>query len=296
MRVGVTGASGLIGTALTQRLRAGGHTVVPFVRRTPVAGEIGWDPRQGVLDPADLVELDAVVNLAGAGIGDRRWTDARKREIRDSRVHATTLLAAAIARAGGPAVLLSGSAIGIYGDRGDESIDERSPLGDGYLSEVAIAWEAATAAAAEAGTRVAHLRTGIVLSRAGGALKKMLPLFKLGAGGRFGSGTQWMSWIAIDDEIGAIEHLLASDVAGPVNLTSPGAARNAEFARQLATAVHRPAALPVPKLAPRLLLGKELADNLLFEGQRVEPRVLLADGYQFRYPELAAALAAIVTP
>jgi uncharacterized protein (TIGR01777 family) len=296
MRVGVTGASGLIGTALTQHLRAGGHTVVPFVRRAAAAGEIGWDPQRGVLDPGDLEQLDAVVNLAGAGIGDRRWSDARKREIRDSRVHGTTLLAEAIARAGAPGVLLSGSAIGIYGDRGDEPVDERSAPGDGYLSEVATAWEAATAAAAEAGTRVAHLRSGIVLSRRGGALKKMLPLFKLGAGGRFGSGKQWMSWIAIDDEVGAIGHLLTSDVAGAVNLTSPGAVRNAEFARQLATALHRPAALPVPKFGPRLLLGRQLADNLLFEGQRVEPGVLLADGYQFRYPELAAALAAIVTP
>jgi uncharacterized protein (TIGR01777 family) len=293
MRVGITGASGLIGTALAEHLRANGHTTVPFVRRRPEPHEIGWDPAAGTLDPGDLSQLDAVVNLAGAGIGDKRWTPARKAQIGDSRVKATTLLAETMARAGGPGVLLSGSAIGYYGDRGDEQLDERSRPGQGFLTDVVLAWEAATTAASDAGVRVAHLRTGIVLSRRGGALKKMLPLFKLGAGGRFGSGTQWMSWISIDDEVAAIEHLLTSSVSGAVNLTAPGAVRNADFAKQLAAAVHRPALIPVPKFGPRLLLGSELADNLLFNGQRVAPRALLEDGYQFRHPELAAALEAV---
>lgn len=293
MRVGITGASGLIGTALRERLALGGHTPVAFVRRTPGPGEIGWDPAGGTLDAGDLEGLDAVVNLAGAGIGDKRWTPARKAEIRDSRVKATTLLAETMARAGGPGVLLSGSAIGYYGDRGDEQLDEGSQPGQGFLTDVVQAWEAATTAASDAGLRVVHMRTGIVLSRRGGALKKMLPLFKLGAGGRFGSGTQWMSWISIDDEVAAIEHLLTSGASGAVNLTAPGAVRNAEFAKALAAAVHRPALMPVPKFGPRLLLGSELADNLLFDGQRVAPAVLLEDGYQFRHPELAAALEAV---
>jgi len=293
MRVGITGASGLIGTALTERLRQAGHQAVPFVRRTPSDGEIGWDPQRQVLDAGDLAGLDAVVNLAGAGIGDRRWTDARKREIYDSRVAATELLAGTIARSGGPGTLLSGSAVGIYGDRGDEIVDEHSTTGAGFLSEVASAWEAATAPAEQAGTRVACLRTGIVLSDRGGALGKMLPLFKFGLGGRFGSGRQWMSWIHIDDEVGAIEHLLTSAISGAVNLTAPEPVPNAEFASEMGRALHRPARVPVPKLGPRLLLGSELAGALLFEGQRVQPTKLLADGYAFRYPSLRPSLSAI---
>jgi uncharacterized protein (TIGR01777 family) len=293
MRVGITGASGLIGTALTERLVRGGHQVIPFVRRLAGDGEIGWDPQRRVLDPDDLTGLDAVVNLAGAGIGDRRWTDARKRLIGESRVAGTSLLSEAIARSGGPGILLSGSAVGIYGNRGDDALDEHSPPGDGFLSEVAAAWEAATAPAAEAGVRVACLRTGIVLSDRGGALAKMLPLFKFGLGGRFGSGRQWMSWIHIDDEVAAIEHLLASAISGAVNLTAPEPVTNGEFAAELGRALHRPARVPVPKFGPRLLLGRELADELLFEGQRVLPAKLLDDGYSFRYPSLRSGLSAL---
>ena len=235
MHVGITGASGLIGTALTSHLLANDHEVTPIVRRAPAAGEIGWDPSAGRLDPGDLEPLDAVVHLAGAGIGDRRWTDDYKRTLLDSRVDGTTLLSDTMAQLGdhGPGVLLSGSAIGIYGDRGDEVLTEQSDPGTGFLADICRAWEGATAAATAAGTRVVHLRTGIVLSREGGALKRMLPWAKLGARGKFGSGEQWMSWISIDDEVRGIEYLLTADVAGPVNLTAPEPVTNAEFADTL---------------------------------------------------------------
>jgi uncharacterized protein len=293
MRVGITGASGLIGTALTRHLEAGGHEVRPFVRRPAGATEISWDPERGTLDPGDLDGLDAVVHLAGAGIGDHRWTDEYKALVLDSRVLGTTLLAKAIVDSGAPRVLLSASAIGIYGSS-DELVDERSPLGGDFPARVGIAWEASTAAAEDAGVRVAHLRTGIVLSGQGGALKKMLPLFKFGLGGRFGDGRQWMSWISIDDEVRAIEHLLDSDVAGPVNLTAPNACRNADFAKTLGGVLGRPVWLPVPEFGPKLLLGSELADSLVFGSQHVAPTVLLADGFQFEHPQLEHALRAVL--
>lgn len=293
MRIGITGASGLIGTALSGSLRAGGHTVVPFVRRPPKPGELQWDPSSNAIDRDRLAELDAVVHLAGAGIGDHRWTDEYKRTILESRVHGTSLLAQAIAEVGGPSVLLSGSAIGYYGD-GEQAVDETAPAGEGFLAEVCVAWEAATDAASAAGVRVAHLRTGIVLTPKGGALRKMLPLFKLGLGGRFGNGDQWMSWITLDDEVAAIEHLLTSDVSGPVNLTAPGAVRNAEFAKTLARVLGRPSLLPVPAFGPKLLLGGELADALLFDGQHVVPRALQSHGFEFRHAELEPALRAVL--
>jgi len=297
MHVGITGASGLIGTALTEHLRAGGHHTTPLVRSRPGAGEIGWNPSAGEIDPDDLTALDAVVHLAGAGIGDHRWTDEYKRTLMDSRVDGTTLISDAMAKLGanGPQVLLSGSAIGYYGARGDEVLEEGSDSGDGFLAEICRAWEASTAPAEAAGIRVAHLRTGIVLSAEGGALKKMLPLFKLGAGGRFGTGDQWMSWISIDDEVRAIEHLLTADVEGAVNLTAPNPVRNREFADTLGEVLSRPTFLPVPRLGPRLLLGGELADALLFDGQRVEPGVLTGDeSFSFAHPDLASALRAVL--
>ncbi len=252
-----------------------------------------WSPAEGTLDPGALDGVDAVVHLAGAGIADHRWTDDYKRAIRDSRLDGTALLARTIAAmAHPPAVLLSGSAVGVYGARGDELLDESSAPGTGFLADVCVAWEAATAPAADAGVRVAHLRSGVVLSGDGGALKKQLPLFKLGLGGKMGSGEQWQSWISIDDEVGAIVHLLSSSVSGPVNLTAPNPVTNAEFTDALGTALHRPTVLPIPKFGPRLLLGAELADNLLFTGQRVVPNVLIADGYEFRHPDLADALQA----
>jgi len=297
MHVGITGASGLIGTALTSHLRTTGHDVTALVRQSPQAGEIGWDPSAGRLDPGDLEPLDAVVHLAGAGIGDHRWTDEYKRTLIASRIDGTTLLANAIAELGdqGPRVLLSGSAVGYYGERGDEILTEQSEPGDGFLADICRAWEASTAAASDAGRRVAHLRTGIVLSPQGGALKKMLPLFKLGAGGRFGAGDQWMSWISIDDEVRAIEHLLTADIEGPVNLTAPNPVKNHTFADTLGDVLGRPTFLPVPKFGPRLLLGSELADALLFDGQRVQPEVLTNDqGFSFSHSDLAVALRAIL--
>ena len=296
MQIGITGASGLIGSALASRLTSAGHTVTSLVRREAKAGEISWDPAAGKLDEADLAPLDAVVHLAGAGIGDHRWTDEYKRTVIDSRVDSTTLLAQRMAALGtdGPQILLSGSAIGFYGDRGDEMLSESSPVGDGFLAETCVVWEAATAPAEEAGIRVAHLRTGIVLTPKGGALKKMLPLFKFGLGGRFGSGKQWMSWISIDDEVGAIEHLLTSELSGPVNLTAPNPVQNKTFASTLANVLHRPSLLPVPAFGPKLLLGSELADALLFEGQRITETRLMTDGYSFAQPTLDVALRTIL--
>lgn len=295
MRVAITGSSGLIGTALSDALRAAGHEPIAVVRRSPAAGEIGWDPAAGTMNPADLSGVDAVVHLAGAGIGDHRWTDSYKREIRDSRVRSTNLLSETIAAAtDGPRVLLSGSAIGFYGSRGDEVLDETSAAGTGFLAEVCIDWETSTAMAAAAGVRVALLRTGIVLSRDGGALKKQLPIFKLGLGGRFGSGAQWQSWISIDDEVAAIMFLLDHDIAGPVNLTAPAPVTNAEFTKTLAAVLRRPAILPIPSFGPKMLLGSELATNLLFDGQRVVPKVLQDAGYRFQHPDLETALRALL--
>ncbi|MEY4174861.1 MAG: hypothetical protein RI900_2026 [Actinomycetota bacterium] len=293
MRVIISGASGLIGTALSARLRADGHEVQSLVRRTAGAGEITWDPAKGVLPAEALAGADAVVHLAGAGIGDRRWTDAYKREILDSRVRGTTLLAERIAECSQrPPVLLSGSAIGAYGVSETDEFDESSAFGAGFLADVCRQWEAATAPAAEAGTRVALLRTGIVLSKRGGALKKMLPLFKLGLGGKFGHGRQWWSWVSITDEVGGIVHLLNAPVSGPVNLTAPAPTTCAEFTRTLGKVMRRPSMVPVPSFGPKLLLGSELADALLFTGQKVLPRALQSSGYVFQHPTLDAALRA----
>lgn len=293
MRVIISGASGLIGGALSSELRTLGHDVVKLVRRPAAAGEITWDPAGGALDAAALEGADVVVHLAGAGIGDHRWTDEYKRQILDSRVRSTTLLAERIAACGQrPPVLLSGSAIGAYGASDDRILDETSPRGTGFLADVCRQWEEATGPAEEAGVRVAHLRTGIVLTKRGGALKKMLPLFRLGLGGRFGSGRQWQSWISLADEIGAIQHLFTADVRGPVNLTAPNPVTSAEFAKVLGEVLHRPAKVPVPEFGPKLLLGDELADALLFTGQRVVPTVLQRTGYEFHHRGLADGLRA----
>jgi uncharacterized protein (TIGR01777 family) len=294
VKVGITGASGLVGSALARHLRKGGHDVVPFVRRAPRKGEIGWDPEAGVVDPDQLRGLDAVVNLAGAGIGEHRWTDAYKEQIRNSRVCGTNAIAKAMASRDGPRVLLNASAVGYYGNR-DETVDETAPPGDDFLASVVVAWEAATEPAEQAGVRVARMRTGIVLSADGGALKPMLRIFKLGAGGRFGSGRQWMSWISIDDVVAVIEHLLFSEVHGPVNLTAPNPCRNADFAKTLASVLGRPSRVPVPEFAPKLLLGAERAEALLFGGQRVAPAVLTSDGYEFRHADLEPALRAVLS-
>jgi uncharacterized protein (TIGR01777 family) len=296
MRIAITGATGLIGSALQPHLESLDHEVVRVVRSNPSGTDIVWSPAEGRIDPHALDGVDAVVHLAGAGIGDKRWTDAYKRELLESRTKGTTLISEAIASAdNGPSVLLSGSAIGIYGARGDEELTENSSPGTGFLADICVQWEAATAAAEAAGARVAHLRTGIVLSANGGALKKQLPLFKFGLGGKMGSGDQWQSWISIDDEVAAITHLLTADISGAVNLTAPAPVTNAEFTDTLGDVLHRPTFLPIPKFGPKLVLGGELADNLLFSGQRVLPAVLNADeSFTFQHPDLASALRALL--
>lgn len=295
MRVVISGATGLIGTALCATLSEAGHDVVRLVRRNAGAGDILWDPARRSLPAGALQGADAVVHLAGAGIGDRRWSDAYRREILESRTSSTALLADAIATTeNGPRIFLSGSAIGYYGATGDEQLDESSPAGTGFLADVCVQWEAATAPAAQAGARVALLRTGIVLSPAGGALKKLLPLFAIGAGGRFGNGRQWQSWISLPDEVGAIVHLLTAEVSGPVNLTAPNPLTNAEFTKVLASVMRRPALLPVPRFGPALLLGGDLADALLYTGQRVMPGALSRSGYRFQHPTLDLALRALL--
>ena len=290
--IAITGASGLIGTALAQHLTTQGHRVVRFTRQTSTGSDsIAWNPKTGSIEADKLRGVDAVVHLAGAGIGDKRWTTDYKREILESRTKSTALLASTLADlSDGPKVLLSGSAIGIYGESETATFTEESPAGSGFLADVCVQWEAASAPAERAGVRVAHLRTGIVLSPKGGALKKLLPLFKLGAGGRMGSGRQWQSWISIDDEIAAIEHLLTSSVTGAVNLTAPSPVTQAEFTKTLARVLKRPSFVPVPSFGPKLLLGSELADALLFTGQKVLPTVLERDGFRFAHADLESAL------
>jgi uncharacterized protein len=296
MRIAITGSTGLIGSALRPHLESLGHEVIRIVRGVPTGTDISWSPAERRIDTHALDGVDAVIHLAGAGIGDKRWSDEWKRELLESRTKGTSLISEAIASAeNGPTVLLSGSAIGIYGARGDEELDEQSSPGEGFLADICVQWEQATGMAEAAGARVVHLRTGIVLSAKGGALKKQLPLFKFGLGGKMGSGAQWQSWISIDDEVAAITHLLTAETSGAVNLTAPTPVTNAEFTDTLGDVLHRPTFLPIPKFGPKLLLGAELADNLLFSGQKVLPRVLEADdGFTFQHPDLATALHALL--
>jgi hypothetical protein len=296
MKILITGASGLIGTALTAELIKQGHTTVSAVRREPRRNdEVQWNPAAGQINVSAFDNVDAVVHLAGAGIGDKRWTDDYKREILESRTLGTSTLANAMAQLSvKPKVFLSGSAIGIYGDRHDETLNENSAHGTGFLADVCEQWEAAAAPATAAGIRTVLLRTGIVLSTKGGALKKQLPLFKLGVGGKFGSGKQWQSWISITDEVNAIIHLLTSQLSGPVNLTAPSPVTNATFTKTLAGVVKRPALLPIPSFGPKALLGSELADALLYTGQFVTPDALLNDGFSFEHPTLDVALRALL--
>jgi uncharacterized protein (TIGR01777 family) len=294
MEIAITGASGLIGTALSQSLRDAGHTPIPVVRpgsrHADDAGTIAWDPQGGTIDAAALEGLDGVVHLAGEGIGERRWTDEQKRRILESRTQGTSLLAGALAGLQQPPpVLLSGSAVGYYGDTGDRATDESGPPGDDFPARVCVAWEAAARPAVDAGLRVAFLRTGIVLSPRGGALARQLPAFRWFLGGRAGSGRQWQSWISIDDEVGAIVHLLTATVSGPVNLTAPNPVTNAELTKTLGSVLHRPTTI-LPMIGPRVLFGRELADSLLLTSQRVLPAALEASGYGFRHPELRGAL------
>jgi uncharacterized protein (TIGR01777 family) len=292
MKIAVTGSSGLIGSALVPALLDAGHEVVRLVRSRPAApNERQWDPAAGTLDPAALRGVDAAVNLAGVSIGASRWNDRQRQAIVRSRVDATSLLARTLAGLDPrPEVLVSSSAVGVYGDGGDAELTEDSPPGEGFLADVSRQWEAATAPAAEAGIRTVLIRTGIVLGADAPAVRRMVLPFKLGAGGRLGSGRQYWSWIALDDVVGAILHLLESDVAGPVNLTAPGPRTNAEFATTLGKVLRRPSLLPAPGFALKALLGGDMADELLLEGQRALPARLVGSGFEFRYPDLETAL------
>lgn len=297
MRVALTGSHGFLGTKLAAALRSAGDDVVPVVRRaTGAPGEVVWDPGAGTIDRAGLEGVDGVVHLAGEPVASGRWSATHKRKVHESRLRGTTVLCEALAALSEPPkVLVSGSAVGIYGvDRGDEELTEVSTEGDDFLATVCRHWEAATAAAADAGVRVAKIRTGIVLDADGGALPRIALPFKAGVGGRFGNGRQWMSWITGTDEIAAIRFLLTEDVSGPVNLTAPEPVRNEEFARQLALALHRRAWLPVPSALRHLPLGVgELFENLLFASQRVLPASLESHGFRFSHPTLEQALGAI---
>lgn len=295
LAVAVTGATGLIGQSLVPMLSALGHRVRRLVRRSPGPDDILWNPAEGRLDAGALEGIDAVVHLAGEPIADGRWTEDRRRRIMESRTQGTGLLAEAIARLRArPKVLISASAVGIYGNRGDEPLTEQASLRAGpessFVERVAHAWEAAAEPAERAGIRVVRVRIGIVLSPAGGALAQMLPPFLAGLGGRLGSGSQYTSWIGIDDVIGAIFHaILTPQLVGPVNLTAPTPVTNAAFTAALARVLGRPAILPVPASALRLIFG-DLADELLLAGARVIPERLRAAGYGFRHPELEGAL------
>jgi uncharacterized protein (TIGR01777 family) len=292
--VAVSGATGLIGGALTRRLTHDGHAVVPLVRRSSPPRRspraIPWDPARGTIDRQALEGYDAVVHLAGENVFGR-WTAAKKQRIRESRVAGTRVVSEAMARlTHPPRVLLAASAIGFYGDRGPEELTERNAPGDDFLARVAQDWEAATAPATAAGVRVVNLRFGVVLTPAAGALAKMLPVFRLGLGGRIGSGAQYFSWIALEDAVGAILHALATEsLSGPVNITAPHPLTQLDFVRALGRVLGRPAVLPVPLLALRLVFGREGA-AMMASGQRVLPARLIASGYQFRFAELEPAL------
>lgn len=295
MRVLLAGASGFLGTRLNARLAEGGHETVRLVRRAPTqAGEHQWDPAAGALDPSVLSTVDAVVNLAGAGVGDHRWTARYKRVLRDSRVDTTATLARAIAALPPerrPKALLNASAIGFYGDTGDRAVDETAPPGDDFLARLCVEWEAATAPAASAGTRVVLLRSGLPLDAGGGLLKPLVLLFRLGLGGRLGNGRQYVPWIAMADWLGAVEFLLArEDIAGPINLTGPEPVTNAEFTKTLARHVHRPAVLPVPGFALRVAVGEFSAEPL--SSRRVLPAGLTDRGFAFLHRVLDSAMAA----
>ncbi|HYS16057.1 MAG TPA: TIGR01777 family oxidoreductase [Candidatus Binatia bacterium] len=293
MIIAVTGSSGLVGSALVSSLQADGHRVIPLVRREPRPGEdaLRWHPSSGAITPAGPAIADALVHLAGESIAGVRWTAGKKRRIRESRTSATRLLTQTLTRlAKPPAVLVCASGIGYYGSRGDEVLSEESRPGTGFLADVGREWEAATATAIAGGLRVVNLRLGIVLSAAGGALAKMLTPFRLGLGGVIGDGAQWMSWIALDDVIGAIRHVLATDaLRGPVNAVAPTPVTNAEFTRTLGRVLGRPTLVPLPAFAARLALG-EMADELLLSSQRVVSARLQASGYTFRHSTLEGAL------
>lgn len=294
MRIAITGATGMLGHALTPALTAAGHTIIP-VSRKPLGGGIQWDPMEGTLNPADFDGIDVVIHLAGENLAEGRWTAERKAVLRKSRVASTHLLATAIAsRATRPALLLSASAVGYYGNRGEEELDEQSAMGSGFLAELVRDWEAAADPARDAGIRVVHARFGVILERNAGALGKMIGPFKLGLGGPFGDGTQWMSWVAMADVLGMLEAILVNpSLAGAINVTSPHPVRNRDFAATLGHALGRPSLVPIPAILLRLALG-EMADEALLFSTRVLPKRMHEASYQFRFPDLAEALHALL--
>lgn len=297
MKIIVTGSTGLVGRALVRSLLEEGHSVTRLVRgeaqefRAPGTSAVRWNPSDGTIDAGALEGHDGAVHLAGESIAEGRWTDEKKRRIRDSRVKGTRLIAETLAGLKErPRVLVSASAIGFYGDRGEEILTEESAPGDDYLSRVCREWEEAARPAAEAGVRVVNLRIGLVLSSEGGALERMLPPFKLGAGGRIGSGEQYMSWIALDDLVGVIRRALTDEsLSGPVNAVAPRPVTNAQFTKALGRALNRPTVLPVPAFAVRLAFG-EMADALLLSSARVLPRRLEEAGHEFSHPDVDGAL------
>lgn len=294
MRILISGASGLIGSAIGKRLRECGDECAALVRRAARADEVQWEPGK-VLDPAKLAGFDAVVHLAGKSIAGR-WTEQFKREVRESRVQGTTTLATAAAesfqRSGSPRAFIAASAIGYYGSRGDETLTESSAAGTGFLAETCVVWEAAADPARAAGMRVAHMRIGVVLAKDGGALPPLLLPFRLGAGGRIGDGRQWWSWVGLQDVVGAFEFALRSEaVSGPVNVVAPNPARVAEFVKALGEVLHRPSLLPLPAFAVRTMLG-EMGQSLLLDSARVLPGKLRSAGYEFAFAELRDALRA----
>ncbi|MFE1811220.1 MULTISPECIES: TIGR01777 family oxidoreductase [unclassified Streptomyces] len=293
MRIAVTGSTGLIGSALVRSLREDGHEVVRFVRREPAAAdEARWDPARGHVDPAGLAGCGAVVGLAGAGVGDHRWTAAYKKEIRDSRVLGTAALARAVAALDEPpGVFVVGSAVGYYGDTGDRVVDEGAPAGTGFLPSVCVEWEAAAEPARTAGVRTAFARTGLVVAGEGGAWGRMFPLFKAGLGGRLGDGRQYWSYISLRDEVAALRHVIDTpSLEGPVNLTAPEPLTNREVTAAMARVLHRPAVLPVPAVALRVALGEFSSDVL--GSQRARPKRLLESGFEFRDPGIEDAIRA----
>jgi uncharacterized protein len=298
VKIAVSGASGLIGGALLPALRADGHEVLTLVRRTPrTADEHRWDPQHRRIDPAVLADVDAVISLGGTPIRPRPFTAAYRERLLRSRLDATTTISEALAMVADPSrarILLSASAVGYYGDTGSRTVTEQDPAGSDFLAQLCAQWEAATAPAEAAGVRVVHLRTGLVLDREAMLVRILGLVFRLGLGGRMGSGRQYWPWISLADEVGAIRHLLTADVSGPVNVTGPAPATNAEFTRELARQVHRPALIPVPAVAIRLALG-EFGRSSVLAGQRAMPVRLQECGYRFTHTDLASALRAATT-
>lgn len=288
--IAIAGSSGMIGSALVTVLRAADHRVLRLVRRPPKhSDDVFWNPDTGDLDPAVLRDVDAVVNMCGVGVGDKRWSGAYKQSLRDSRIGPTEVLSRAVAEAGVP-VLVNSSAVGYYGDTRDRVTDETAPPGDGFLARLCVDWEAATVVAQAAGSRVVLVRTGLVLGRSGGVLGRLLPLFKLGLGTRLGNGRQYMPWISLQDQVRALLFTIDEDVSGAVNLTGPAPVTNAEFTSAVGRAVSRPTALAAPAFALRTVLG-EFADEGLLGGQRAIPAVLERAGFEFHHNTIGEALA-----